>query len=470
MPLILGANSATAGGLTVPNSCRFNTADSANVYWTPGGAGNRRKWTWSGWGKINAVEALTLFSAASGSSYCECSINIAGVMDFLNVNSGVLTGRRQLSQLFRDPSAWMHFCMVWDSDNATALQQMRIYINGTEVTAFALTTNPAGTDSVMNDTVRTNVGSSNGGGPFMAGYLADVCFIDGLALTPTSFGEFDTDTPTVFKPIDVSELTFGTNGFHLDFQDSADLGNDAAGSNNLTSGGLTAADQASDTPSNNFATFNPLYKDTGGPITYSEGNTIATETANSWTSAHSTSGRFGGKFYWECKLSSFSGGSASYMGAATGDYAASKIDSGSFIGQDNASIGYYSADGKVEKGGVASAFGDTWGAGDIIGMALDLANNYAYWSKNGTWQNSGDPTSGSSGTGGVSLPSDMIGGQLILFSISPNESVMQSNFGGSSGFAISSANSDGNGYGNFEYAVPSGYLSLCTRNLGSDGG
>ena len=462
MPLILGANSATAGGLTVPNSCRFNTADSANVYWTPGGVGNRRKWTWSGWGKINAVEALSLFSAASGTSYCECSRNVSGVLDFVNVNSGVLTGRRQLSQLFRDPSAWMHFCLVWDSDNATALQQMRVYINGTEVTDFALTTNPAGTDSVMNNTVRTNVGSSNGGGPFMAGYLADVCFIDGLALTPTSFGEFDTDTPTVFKPIDVSGLTFGTNGFHLDFQDSADLGNDAAGSNNLTSGGLAATDQCTDTPDNNFATLNPLDNFYAGSA-FAQGNCQATQVAGGVYGVNtSTIGLTKGKWYFEAvytttndSLIGITDKPQLSAGAELGDTATqwSIYGNGSstLLRNNNAQI--------------------TWGAsfaqGAVVGVAIDMDNLRLYFANANTWMNSGDPTDG---TGKIDITTST-GVVFPAVGAYGNTPVWQVNFGGCSAFDLttSPAETDADGYGNFEFAPPSGYFAICTKNLAEYG-
>jgi len=224
----------------------------------------------------------------------------------------------------------------------------------------------------------------------------------------------------------------------------------------------------STSPGDNFATFNPLTKDAGGAKTYANGNTTVTETANSWTSAHSTLEASTGKYYCETKLVSLSGGTQSYVGAASGDEIASKSAVTYNIGSDNGSVGYYSTNGKIEKGGADTAgWGASWTTGDIIGTALDLDNNFIYFSKNGAWQASGDPTSGSTGTGGVALPSGMTGGELIGFSVSPNESVLSVNFG--NGYfgttAITSAGTNASGNGDFEYDVPTGYTALSTEGI-----
>ena len=130
--------------------------------------------------------------------------------------------------------------------------------------------------------------------------------------------------------------------------------------------------------------------------------------------------------------------------------------------------GYYYSNGELYTAGSGSSYGNTYASGDIIGVALDCDNNKLYFSKNGTWQNSGDPTSGSTGTGAQSLNTDA--GRVWGFALGVQQDNIDSNFGGCPSFSISSGNADGNGYGNFEYAPPSGYLSLCTKNLGSDGG
>ena len=473
--LIGGANSAAETGFSVANSCRFNS--DAYLHKQLGTATNNKKCTASLWVKPAVSDTRNTFISGGidGGSYQKFR-TANDSFSFYGNHASQNNLHIECNRKLRDPSAFYHVVIAFDSTQATSTNRIKLYVNGVQETSLNNATYPAEDAICYFNAASTSdifVGAfgrqDDTIGEQGEGYFAEVCVIDGQALTPTSFGEYSETTPNLWIPKDVSGLTFGNNGFYLDFEDSSNLGNDVNGGTDLTAVSLAAADQATDTPTNNFATFNPLYNDTGGPISYSEGNTIATETANDWTSAHSTSGMYGGKFYWECKLASFSGGSASYIGAASSDYPATKMDSGSFLGQDSASIGYYASDGKVQKDGSDATYGDSYGAGDIIGMALDLDNNFAYWAKNGTWQNSGDPTSGATGTGGVSLPSGMTSG-LILFSISPNESVMQANFGGSSGFAISSANSDGNSRGNFEYAVPSGYLSLCTLNLGSDGG
>jgi len=114
------------------------------------------------------------------------------------------------------------------------------------------------------------VGDKGDGAEEMDGYLSEMVFIDGQNLAPTSFGEFDEDTPRTWKPIDVSGLTFGTNGFYLDFEDSSNLGNDASGGTDFTENNIAAVDQATDTCTNNFCTLNPLVRT--DQITFSEGN------------------------------------------------------------------------------------------------------------------------------------------------------------------------------------------------------
>ena len=228
-----------------------------------------------------------------------------------------------------------------------------------------------------------------------------------------------------------------------------------------TSGDLTAT---YDNPSNNFATLNPLTVDTGGAKTYSNGNTTVAETANSWTSAHSSLAVAAGKWYFESKFT-LTSSTEGYFGCASVPEINAKSASTFYLGQ-GASIGYYTTDGNVDKDGVSTSYGSAVTTGQIVGVALDITNELAYFAINGTWQNSADPVAGS---GGVAFPSGMTDGEFICLSVSPNQSYWECNFGGSSGFAITSAVADGNGYGNFEYAPPSGYFALCTKNLAEYG-
>ena len=470
MPIILGANSATvAGG---DNSCRWNLGDSTRLYRTPGSASDTLKWTWAAWVKLAPQSTnylywgQTLFCAFSdASNYTEFAIQNSGLMDYLNVTGGGTDGRLTTSRRSRDPSAWAHYLVVWDSANVTAGDRMKIYINGVEETVFGTDTNPSSSlNSFMNSNVLTEIGSRDSGSQFFNGYMADVCFIDGLALTPTSFGEFDSDTPTIFKPIDVSGLTFGTNGFYLDFKDSSDLGNDAAGSNNLTSAGFTAADQATDYSTNNFCTMNPLQN--RSLLGFSEGNNKITGVGDGYSrGGFGTMAVSAGKWYFEMKVaSSIPGNTAMVICNIDGINAQSALRFNPF----DAGYTYgYKHNGEKITAGTSSSYGNTYTTNDIISCAFDLTNLKIYFAKNGTWENSGDPTSGATGTGAaftMESGEDYMPGQFF-----DNGPTIEFNFGGCSAFDLTSAETDADGFGNFEYEPPSGYFALCTKNLANYG-
>jgi hypothetical protein len=316
---------------------------------------------------------------------------------------------------------------------------------------------------------------------YFGGYMAEVCFIEGSALTPTSFGEFDEDSPTIWKPKsadDISELTFGTNGFYLNFEDSADLGVDVSGnSNDLTETNLDATDQATDTPTNNFCTMNPIAGRQGefDQTLFSQGNTMVEEcaagTTNEWRAYYGTMGVSSGKWYWEVECVK--------SWAAPADTAISQrhgiCDVNQLVQQeDESSTDLSRAWGWRNPGGYRNNNTDTddasygsYTTGDILQFALDLDNNKLYFGKDGTWEDSGDPTSGATGTGAVSITAGYTYTPLDERLYGSDE--FSANFGNPS-FTVSSGNADGKGYGNFEYAPPSGYYALCTKNLGAYGG
>ena len=452
----------------VANSCRFNRADTAYMHKTPSSTGNRDVWSWSAWIKRSTLGALqVIFEAGDGgSNYTQIAFNSSDQLDFQDDGGG----RLKTNRLFRDVSAWYHLLIVFNSADGTAGDRMRIYVNGTEETSFATddTANVAqNEDSEMNLSSRViRLGYGNEDDYAFGGYMAEVVLLDGTAATPTSFGEFDEDSPTIWKPKDVSGLTFGNNGFYLDFEDSSNLGNDANGGTDLTESNLAATDQATDTPTNNFATLNPLFN-AGGTVTYSQGNNNFAEASNSWNMTISTFGSSSAKWYAEFKCN----GDWMIVGVADLNTTNYGVDDRNFASSTDITsygYGYYNSNGELYTAGSGSSYGNTYASGDIIGVALDCDNNKLYFSKNGTWQNSGDPTSGSTGTGAQSLNTDA--GRVWGFALGVQQDNIDSNFGGCPSFSISSGNADGNGYGNFEYAPPSGYLSLCTKNLGSDGG
>jgi hypothetical protein len=473
MPLILGTNSIKDTGFNVANSLRFNSGSSDHLNRSTS-SGNRLKWTWSAWVKKTKNGAdEDLFSGYHNSSnFTRIQIGDTGVINFINKTSGSQNGKLESNRLFRDNSAWYHFVIVWDSGNATAANRMRIYVNGVEETSFQSDTQPSQDQvSHVNQDSKTNyVGTFDGSGTFFNGYMAEVVLVDGQALDPTSFGEFDEDSPTIWKPKNVSGLTFGTNGFYLDFEDSSALGNDAAGSNNFTVNNLTAIDQSTDTCTNNFATSNPLIDSGTG---YSQGNLDLSFGNGSQDNAGGTFGVSKGKWYWEHKI--ISSGNTHYLGIKSAD-----SDLTSTSGATGTPSMYYSnAGNKVynsSSGG--SSYGSTFTDNDIIGIALDLDNNAIWFSKNGSWQNSatqseietGTTTNAAfSGTGSSNgFPSEQVYLPWIVGQTGGAAFTMTTNFG-SPTFSISSGNADGNGYGNFEYSVPSGYYALNTKNLAEYG-
>jgi len=454
MPLILGTNSIKDTGYDVANSLRFNSGSSDYLNKTFGTPTNEYKWTFSTWVKRSNLGAGQIFvPRTDGNNTGVIGFNSSNALDIYDYRNAY-NMRYITNRLFRDVSAWYHIVVSSDSTLSTPLTN--IYINGVQETSFS--TSNAFTQNQANTFNRASVphyvGQAGNGSQHFNGYMAETVFIDGQALDQTSFGEFDSDSPTIWKPKDVSGLTFGNNGFYLDFENSGALGADVSGnSNNFTVNNLTAVDQSLDTCTNNNAVGNNLIP---SPATYSNGNLTVTN-SGSWGTGGSTIAVTQGKWYAEMKVDSIA-----YVSFGVEDMDLVNVWSVSFIGASVNGRGYYN-DGTSYNNLSASSFGSSYGAGDIIGIYLDMDNKFVYFSKNGVMQNSGDPSSGSSGTGGLSLA-----GTTYCFAYSVYSSTVSLNFG-SPPFAITSGNADANGYGNFEYAVSSGYYSLNSKNLAEFG-
>jgi hypothetical protein len=487
LPTIPSGNvaSATAStGFNVANSCRWDFGSSPEMEKTLSN-GDRQKWTISWWMKLGlppSGRAYNIFKIwTSSTTKLNCTLADGGAFSINGEISDSVGFNLITNALYRDPSAWYNFIFAVDTTQGTAANRMKLYVNGSQVTSFATETYPAEDYNcginVASDEFYWGVAQNSTN--FFDGYFAEVVFIDGLQLTPTSFGEFDEDSPTIFKPIDVSGLTFGTNGFYLDFEDSSNLGNDANGGTDLTETNLAATDQTTDTPTNNFATWNPLWRwALDNDTAYSQGNTFAYfSTASDRGFAFSSMAVSAGKWYWEVKLPTVG---RMYCGVGDPNVCAG-INSGFWDAAGSSGESYSliirASNGKIQtEGSTETTYANAASDGDIIMWALDMDNNRLWYGINGTWQDSGDPTSGATGTGDVTT---QISKQTHLTQshfIAPcvgdpstaGGSTSEVNFGNPA-FAISSGNTDGT-YGNFEYAVPSGFKALCTKNLGSDGG
>ncbi len=473
MPLILGTNSIKETGYEVANSLRFDDGSSHSLNHSQAN-GNRRTFTFSAWVKTSVTGSRGfIFHVNNAGHYTYFGLDDDGKIEYYDIDGATQQVNWVSNRMIRDPSAWFHIVLRVDMTQAAEADRIKIYVNGVEETSWSSSQTPSqNTDLEINVSGHTfRLGTYNNSSTWFDGYLAEVVFCDGQSLDPTSFGEFDSDSPTIWKPIDVSGLTFGTNGFYLDFENSSNLGADVSGQgNNFTVNNLTSVNQSTDTCTNNFCTLNKLdnyYQS----ATFSEGNCKLVTAGSSNTAP--TLGTFGltaGKWYWEAKFVSDSQGSSYGVIGIEGAQVTSATDA---LLEGTQSYGLYLNDGKIWTNNSSNNHGSHIDLNAIIGVALDLDNNRIYFSKDGQW---GD----GSGNWDEASPNNYLSitdpASVALGAYFPAHGDWSSgtigwevNFGGTNTYSISSGNSDGNGYGNFEYAIPSGYYSLCSKNLAEYG-
>jgi len=444
-----GNQLAAAGGYEVDNSLRFDDGSSDNLSITPASNGNDRTGTFSWWFKRGDTGATKYFygQTISGSGV---GVGILLSSDKIYIfqydgtspfNPANYDFGLTSQAVFRDHSAWYHAVLSIDTDNSTQADRIKLYVNGVSQTLESAGSQgfPAqNLDTAFFQSATARIGSDASGGNNFDGYIAEFVGIDGTALDPTSFGEFDSATG-IWKPIDVSSLTFGTNGFYLDFENSGSLGADVSGNgNNFTVNNLTSIDQTTDTCTNNFCTLNPLI--TPATMTFTNGN-LGLSGYTAFTSAYGTFGLSSGKWYWEliAQDNAMAGVSATlngsqYPGQASDSYAFDFINGDKYNNNTSATFG---------SGAVS--------IGDTVGVAFDADNGDLKF-----YNNSGSLI-GTAYTGLTSFP------YLPIFRNGDSADI-SINFG-SPPYTESGGNSDANGYGNFKHSVPSGYYSLNTKNL-----
>jgi hypothetical protein len=443
---------AAATGYDIDNSLRFNDNDSANLGRTPASTGNRKTWTLSAWVKRTKHDSETVIWSVNGSGdYDSIHIDSGNRLQY-HIHGGG-GGNLRTNQMFRDPSAWYHIVVAVDTTIASPSglnQRVKFYVNGSQVTSFFTETYPS-----LNYDTDTNLSNSHKIGVqswysdrYWDGYLAEVHFIDGTALDPTSFGEEDTDYKH-WKPKEVTGLTYGTNGFYLDFKLSAatssGLGNDANGSNNWTPTNLASTDQMVDTPTNNFCTMNPLMSNRP---TLSEGNLKADNPSGK--SAVATIGMTTGKWYWE---TTWTGGTNEVRFGMTDQ----------LTGTYGTGIHAYSWTGNIANylsgGNTNISLSPSLGNGNIIGFAWDADAGSLYVYVNGTACNSGAAVL-TGFTGYTLYPHGGAGaGGFNVYWNFGSDSSFAGQKSGSGGY------SDSNSIGDFFYQPKTGYLALCTSNL-----
>ena len=448
MAILNNSNAISSGGYDINNSLRFRSSASAYLNRTPASASNQQKWTWSGWVKKSAItKEFAMFGCTPTTNGCGFGFgNTGNTSDqFFFTVAGV--GTATTTAVFRDPSAWYHVVFVLDTTQATAANRSIVYINNVQ---YTLSTNLVTLNSslLVNSVNSHLIGITNGVGVYADGYMTDINFIDGQALTPSSFGETDTTTGS-WKPKAYTG-TYGTNGYYLKFSDiattsgsNAGLGKDFSGNgnywttNNISVTAGTTYDAMTDSPTltsatvANYAVMNPLWTD--GTVSITQGN------------LNVSSGNYGGfstltiptnsKFYAEFTVTATQGNQGVGILKAANAYSG-VIGQTDMFGSN--SVTYYCVNGnKFVLGGGSTAYGSSWGTvGDVIGIAVDTVNNQITFYKNNTSQ--GVITGLTSGIEWV--------------------------------FATGNQTSTGGGSWNFgqrpfSYSPPSGFVALNTYNL-----
>jgi hypothetical protein len=450
------------GGYQIERSLRFNSADSAYLNRTPGSAGNRRTWTWSGWVKKAKVSSVMGFLSAGTNGNQIFFAGFGATDDKIYIHNGVqgtsTASWAVTSAVYRDPSAWYHIVLAVDTTQATDTNRIKLYVNNQLQTlsahAGASTYPTQNYDTAFNNNVIQELcyGYDNSSKSYFDGYLTEVNFIDGQALTPSSFGETDSNTG-VWKPKAYTG-TYGTNGFFLKFADNsnttaATLGKDSSGNgNNWTPNNFSVTagagnDSLVDTPTaygtdtgvggtvrGNYCTWNPL--STGR--TLSNGNL---DYAGSATGvAKGTLGVSSGKWYWEIL--------ANGANASAGVASVSLNPTTSYCGATADSWCLFTSGDRYNNGSATSGY-STFTTNDIISIALDMDNGKVYWAKNGVWQGSSNPVTGTN-AGYTNLSG---------YTITPANGNNNTNDLGTANF----------GQRAFAYTAPSGFKALCTQNL-----
>ena len=481
MPLILPGNvgSATAAtGYNVANSVRFNGVDH-DLRIAPGSASNKRTMTISFWTKRSSLGGTgSGLIAGWGDGYEGgfASMIYFNDADELEIDHDVAGADYNFhsDMVFRDVSAWYHIVIAIDTTQGTEANRQKIYVNGTQITLTetALGFPPEDFDTFFNNTL-TVVGSSayeGGSGKVneYSGYFSEFVMIDGTALAADQFGEFDSDSG-IWKPIDVSGLTFGTNGFYLEFKESgtsqnaSGLGADTSGNtNHLAVTALTATDQSTDTCTNNFATLNGVA--IGLDATLSEGNLkMASGTATTRSGTASTIGLSKGKWFAEFKITVSANGIVGIAGTTQNKSATDDDDIGNYPGRTQQGYGYLSGGDVYNDSSAVTGSFASFTTDDIIGVAVDLDGDLLYFYKNGAIQNSGT---------GIDISGITPHSGNWFFAVGDGSgstaSTVECNFGNPI-TALSSAVADGNGFGAFEFTPKSGHLALCTKNLAENG-
>ncbi len=507
------------------NSVKLEADNTEFFSRTPDSNSNRQTFTYSTWIKRTelGINGAILDAYQDGSNFFLLQFDTSDRFVVYQIDSGTDYGFHY-TRRFRDIAAWYHIVFVSDTTNGTAADRYQLYVNGERISNSDVDTDygtpPLNYNNNLNSTILHHIGKRGDGAIYNSCYLAETHLVDGTALAPTAFGEYDSASG-IWKPIEV-DVTHGTNGFYLDYADAADLGDDESGNgNDWAENNIAAADQAADIPTNSFCTLNPISYNV--PYTSSEGNTKYVKSDGTYGMASGTHYVGAGKWYWEVKATDFGTYSACHFGILD---AAKTTVSADERGYEDPSLAATNPEILVMSGapnnwvmnstatitnnGAMSSVDYTFNEGDILAIALDMDNgafwfgnsrysgvaNGSFWvapggtstsgsvattdpsngnyalvgdgggTNNGTPNfNGGTITGGSLLTAGFTLVTPIIGAYHDSYTVT-----LEVNFGGFTSYAEDGGYADANGHGNFAYAVPSGFYSLCSKNIAEFGG
>ena len=429
---------------------------------------SEKKFTISTWMKISAdtsVEKGIIEWYRSANDRYQVLIDTTGKMRIHSQVGGSTGINIYTDMLFRDPASWYNICIHNDTAESSATDRFKLWVNGEAQTfsTYSYTYNGSNIncfDGTSGDAVNVGVRDETSS-KFFDGSLADTYYVDGSLIAYTQFGQTDS-TSGIWKPnLSPTISSFGNAGFHLKYENSGNLGLDSSGNSlNMTASGTIT--QNVDTPSNNFATWNPLIPQ---GLAYANGNLSVTHNASSWKSAYGTLAMSGtGKYYFESKVSAL----GSYQGIGIVD--AEQISaSASKFGAESRGYGYKNDASKTNNNSDAS-YGATYTTGDIIMCAVDLNAGAIWWGKNGAWLNSATQSEIEAGTttnaGYTSISNSYVYLPAVqIYGSGTNQLNAGSGYFGTT--QVASAGTAPSGGGVFEYDCPTNYQSLSTKGINS---
>jgi len=474
MAIFHGNAIPSGASFDIPYSLRHDRATSAYNQRTFSSGGNQKTWTWSGWvkrGYMTAADAVgqDLWTAVGGSNLFELQLVSGNIQVFGKSQVLLLTNR-----IFDDPAAWYHITFRHDSTQASASNRLRLYVNGEEETSFGTDNRGSYTQNYDGGVNTTSIihrhGSNQSPGNHFDGYMSEVNFIDGQSLGPDSFGEVGDYGEWKPKELD---LTYGTTGFRLDYSDASALGTDASSNtNNFTLVNIASSDQVTDSPTNNFATFNPHQVSATSHAQLTNGNLQLNSSVNNRyqpATQYVSSGKWyaefydvsGGGFIYGISYDSIDLSGAGYLGnaAETGTgYLMNAGATGGAIFNPNHTAPWTS---------IANLQGG--GAGDVVGICLDM-----------DYSSGGIEGAAYVYVNGTIIATGLTGNRINNYSLKSvskywtfnigNDvtNTVIANFGQDGTFAGSlsaGGNTDANDIGNFKYAPSTGALAMCTSNI-----